>query len=241
MNDLQIFNNEEFGQIRTVVDDDGVWFVAKDISSKLGYSKTANMVKNVDSDDRKTIESSVLEPSRGGVTSIINESGLYAAIFGSKQANAKKFKKWVTSEVLPQIRRTGGYQLPQTTDEKIQLLALGHTELKQEIEEVKSDLERLKEDLPILPIEADRITEAVRRKGTMILGGKSSAAYKNRSIRHKVYSSIYSTLKYNFAVRSYKSIKRCECDKAVEIVGKYEAPYFLQTEIESENSQMSIF
>ena len=112
MNNIQIFNNPEFGEIRTMIIDDEPWFVSKDISDKLGYAKPANMVKLVDDDDKRNVRSSDLEPSSKGTVyqvSMINESGLYAAIFGSKQENAKKFKKWVTSEVLPSIRKTGTY------------------------------------------------------------------------------------------------------------------------------------
>lgn len=181
MSNIQIFNNPEFGEIRTVTIDGEPWFVAKDISEKLGYSKTSNMVKLVDDEDKKNMLSSNLEPSIKGAVyqvSMINESGLYAAIFGSKQENAKKFKKWVTSEVLPSIRKTGTYgqQFPQTTGEKIALLAQGHVELKAEIDSVRADLQEFKMDLPVLGIEIDRITAAVHKRGVTALGGKKSNA-----------------------------------------------------------------
>lgn len=95
MQEMQIFNNPDFGEIRTMIIDDEPWFVSKDISDKLGYAKPANMVKLVDDDDKRNVRSSDLEPSSKGTVyqvSMINESGLYAAIFGSKQENAKKFK-----------------------------------------------------------------------------------------------------------------------------------------------------
>ncbi len=113
MNDVQIFNNPDFGEIRTVIIDGEPWFVSKDISDKLGYAKPANMVKLVDEDDKRNLRGSDLEPGSKAQISAVNESGLYAAIFGSKQENAKKFKKWVTSEVLPSIRKTGSYTTPQ--------------------------------------------------------------------------------------------------------------------------------
>ena len=127
--------------------------------------------------------------------------------------------------------------MPTTTDGKIALLAQGHIELKEEVDTIKADLEALKMDLPILPIEADKITEAVKKKGVSVMGGKESNAYNNRNVRQKVYNSLYANLKYNFGVRSYKSIKRCECDKALEIVNTYQVPFFLQQMIENENSQ----
>lgn len=243
MNAVQIFNNPDFGEIRTVVIDNEPWFVAMDIAEKLGYAQTANMLKQVDSDDKTKFAPSKTDDAFSNMTrqaTIINESGLYAAIIGSKLPNAKKFKRWVTSEVLPSIRRTGGYQMPTTTDGKIALLAQGHTELKAEVDEIKADLQALKMDLPILPIEESKITEAVKRKGVHILGGKLAPAYNNRNLRQRLYNNLYANLKYNFNVRSYKAIKRSECDKAIEIINSYQPPFFLAQTIENENAQQTL-
>lgn len=171
---------------------------------------------------------------------IINESGLYNVILRSDKPEAKPFRKWVTGEVLPSIRKTGSYTLPQTTDGKIALLAQGHMELKAEVDEIKTDLEMLKMDLPLLPIEADKITEVVRRKGVYLLGGKQLEAYSNRSLRQKLYNNIYSNLKYQFGVKSYKSIKRSQCDTAIQLVDEYKPPYFLSEQINQMNRQMNM-
>ena len=112
MNNVQIFNSPDFGDVRTVIINNEPWFVGKDIAAALGYEKERNAIhKNVDSED--ALKWGV--PTNGGVQemTIINESGLYSLIFGSKLESAKKFKHWVTSEVLPQIRKTGGYGMPQ--------------------------------------------------------------------------------------------------------------------------------
>lgn len=115
MNDLQIFNNEEFGQIRTVTIDNEPWFVGKDVATALGYSNASKAVSvHVNEEDRilRTLEA---DSQNGNVvktkTALINESGLYALIFGSKLDSAKRFKHWVTSEVLPSIRKNGNYQM----------------------------------------------------------------------------------------------------------------------------------
>ena len=108
MNNLQIFNSTEFGEIRTVTIDGEPWFVGKDVAEALGYSEPRSAVsKKVDDTDRGVAKMET--PSGIQDMTIVNESGLYALIFGSKLESAKRFKHWVTSEVLPSIRSNGGY------------------------------------------------------------------------------------------------------------------------------------
>lgn len=112
MNELQIFQNEEFGTIRTVTIDNEPWFVGKDVAGILGYANQNEAIQDhVDEDDKlnsKTLSSQGLElGQRGGW--LINESGLYSLVLGSKLESSRRFKRWVTSEVLPAIRKTGGY------------------------------------------------------------------------------------------------------------------------------------
>lgn len=244
MNEIQIFNNPEFGEVRTVMIDGEPWFSAIDISDALGYAKTFNMMKRIDEDDKRNISSSILEEQVGNqayTVGVINESGVYAAIFGSKLDSAKKFKRWVTSEVLPSLRKTGGYRVPQTIPEQIQLLAQGNVELNHRVDTLSERMDKIELDLPILPLEADRITEAVRRKGVSVMGGKRSSAYNDRSLRQKVYNNLYGHLKYQFGIKSYKAIKRSQCDRAIEIIGKWEPPVFLADQIEQTNAQMNMF
>lgn len=127
-----------------------------------------------------------------------------------------------------------------TLQQQIQLIAQGTTELYQKVDTLTERIDKIELDLPILPIEADRITEAVRRKGVSSMGGKQSSAYQNRGLRQKVYNNIYANLKYNFAVRSYKAIKRSQCDRALEIVNEWKPPVFLMDEITACNCQMSL-
>lgn len=130
--------------------------------------------------------------------------------------------------------------VPMTIPEQIQIIAQGTVELNQRVDSLGKKIEKIEYDLPILPVEADRITEAVKKKGTLVLGGKLSNAYANRSIRQKVYSNIYSTIKYQFQVKSYKAIRRNQMDKVIEIIDRYEPPVFLKDEIDSENAQEKI-
>ena len=238
MNDIKIFNSPDFGNVRTMMIDNEPWFVGKDVAEALGYTNARDVIsKKVDDVDKSIAEIKTNSGKQSMI--IINESGLYALIFGSKLDSAKKFKRWVTNEVLPSIRKTGGYQMPITTDEKIMLLAQGHTELKQEIDEVKSDLATLKMDLPILPIEESRITTAVKKRGVDVMGGQTSNAYRNKNLRAKVYSNIYANLKYNFGVKSYKAIKRSQVEEAITIINNYKPPFHLVETIDSWNAQQS--
>ena len=109
MNELKIFENEEFGQVRTILINNEPWFVGKDVASALGYSNTRDaLATHVMKEDKNTVV--ISDGKRGNPNQVvINESGLYALIFGSKLESAKCFKHWVTSEVLPSIRKTGGY------------------------------------------------------------------------------------------------------------------------------------
>lgn len=107
-NEIKVFNNAEFGEVRTAVVNGEPYFVGKDVALALGYSDTADAIKkHVDAEDKGVGEI----PTPGGKQKmiIINESGVYSLVFGSKLPDAKKFKRWVTSEVLPSIRKTGGY------------------------------------------------------------------------------------------------------------------------------------
>lgn len=110
MNELQVFNNAEFGEIRTIVIDNEPWFVGKDVAEALGYTDTFGALKkHVDNEDKQNCQNGSFESPRG--MTIINESGVYSLVFGSKLPTAKKFKRWVTSEVLPAIRKTGVYSV----------------------------------------------------------------------------------------------------------------------------------
>ncbi len=113
--DIEVYQSEEFGQIRTVTIENQPWFVGRDVASALRYKDATNALKShVDDEDKMGWR--ITTPSRGVQRmTIINESGLYALIFGSKLESAKRFKRWVTTEVLPVIRKTGTYSMGRKT------------------------------------------------------------------------------------------------------------------------------
>lgn len=242
MNEMKIFNSPDFGDIRTMLIDGEPWFVGKDVATILGYQNPSKAIyDHIDDEDKLNNESLSSLGQRGGW--LINESGLYSLILSSKLPAAKKFKKWVTSEVLPTIRKTGGYNapVPMTVPEQIQLLAMGSVELTQKVDRLDQKIDRLEADLPILGIEIDKITCAVKKKGVECLGGKDSEAYADRSLRGKVYSDIYAELKRQFGVTTFKAIKRSQCNDAVEVIGQYKLPYILATQIQVENAQVNLW
>lgn len=119
-NEIQIFKNDEFGQVRTTTINGEPWFVGKDVADILGYSNPRDAIaKHVDDDDRNTV---AIRDGKGNPNqTIINESGLYALIIGSKLPTAKKFKRWVTSEVLPSIRKTGSYTVDPLQKQRLEI------------------------------------------------------------------------------------------------------------------------
>lgn len=211
-------------------------FCLIDICKALELSNSRIVADRLDEDERRK-----LDLPRQGETWFVTESGLYAVILRSDKPNAKKFRKWVTSEVLPSIRKTGSYNKPMTTAEKIQLLAQGNEELNERVDKVEDKIDSLENDMPLYGCEIDEIQKSVRKKGVEVLGGKQSEAYKDRSIRCQVYQDIYSQLKREYGcVSSYKSIKRKYVSEVQEWIDNYVAPKALQEQIDSANSQYAL-
>ena len=245
MNELQIFSNEEFGEVRTVTIDNEPWFVGKDVAAILGYANPNEAIKDhIDKEDKlnsKTLSSFDLDlGQRGGW--LINESGVYALIFGSKLKSAKRFKHWVTSEVLPSIRKTGQYQIPNLSKE-MQAIVLLDTRTVQ----MQERLDRLEYDIPLYGSEADELCGHVKRKGVAVMGGKNSEAYKDTAIRAAVYRDIYNQIKREFGIysddgrpKSYKALKRKYIYDAHELIDAYEVTQYLRELIEAANAQMSL-
>lgn len=139
MNKVKIFNSEEFGDVRTVTINGDPWFVGKDVAAALGFTNPRDAISTHVFDEDKGVESIDTLGGKQKMT-VINESGLYALVFGSRLKSAQRFKHWVTSEVLPAIRKTGSYQAPQGKE----LLALAVLEAQKTIEEQSKAIERMK-------------------------------------------------------------------------------------------------
>lgn len=118
MNELQIFENADFGSVRTLMINAAPYFVGKDVADILGYQNGSRDInRHVDEEDRR--KEMLFDGNQDKETILINESGLYSLILSSKMPNAKKFKHWVTAEVLPSIRKHGAYMTPETLEQAI--------------------------------------------------------------------------------------------------------------------------
>lgn len=150
-NSLRVFNNEEFGTIRTVMIDGEPWFVGKDVAEALGYTNPRDALsKHVDDEDKNTV--AIRDGIRGNPNvTVINESGVYSLILSSKLPNAKKFKRWVTAEILPSVRQTGSYSAkPMTLAEQALAQAqilVDHEKQLAELSESVDKLERFNDGI----------------------------------------------------------------------------------------------
>ena len=168
MNELQIFENEEFGSVRIITKDNEPWFVASDVAKALGYRMASDMTRRIDEEDKGYTK--VRTPGGEQEMSIINESGLYAGVFCSSLDSAKSFKHWVTSEVLPSIRKNGGYIAGQETLSDEELMAKALLIANNKIKERDAIIERQQ-----AKIESDKpktiFADAVSTSHTSILVG----------------------------------------------------------------------
>ena len=206
MNELQIFNSGEFGEIRTIEIDGKPYFVGTDVAKALGYSNPRKAIldhcKGVTKRDT---------PTSSGIQSMsyINEGDLYRLIMKSKLPSAEKFESWVVNEVLPTIRKTGSYQKPLTTVEQIQVIATGFLDHEER-------LNRLENTMTIDYAQQESIRDLVSSVVIAHLGGKESNAYKE--IGKKVFAECNRDIKTYFAVNARNNIPKLRFEEAMEYV-----------------------
>lgn len=239
MNGLMVFSSKEFGEIRTIEINNEPWFVGKDVAAALGYAKERNAIAaHVLEEDKKDAP---VQGAPGGTQqmTIINESGLYALIFGSKLESAKRFKHWVTSEVLPAIRKTGAYEIENISTEMKAILM--HD---QKIIGIEKRVDKIENDMPLFGCESDELSAHVKRKVVGMLGGKQSGAYMDKTVRTKAFRAMYTGICQEFGVlydsgtpKSYKNLKRRYLEAAHRYVEEFQAPMYLRELIDGANAQ----
>ncbi|KOH01648.1 toxin Bro [Lactobacillus johnsonii 16] len=235
-NHLQLFNFEN-QQVRTLTINEEPYFVGKDIATILGYKNTKDaLLKHVDEEDK--LGAQIATSGQRREMTIINESGLYSLILSSKLPNAKKFKRWVTSEVLPTIRKTGSYQLPQTPEGQIRLLLKSNVHMDERLTNAEEDIALLKNKSEIDSTQRFQLQKARNKRAIEVCGGKDSNFYKTRS--RKVFMALAHDFKEFFQIPRYDALRKEDFDKAIEFINGWYPSVLLKREIDQVNAQTDL-
>ena len=230
MEQLKIFENEEFGQVRTINIDGEPWFVGKDVAKILGYKDTSDaMRRHVDDEDKLT--RCFTDSGQKRELYIINESGLYSVILSSKLPSAKRFKRWVTSEVLPVIRKTGSYEMDDYSPEMKAILM--HDKKLVKIDNRVTDL---KNHMTINYREKVVLGDEVNKAVLDALGGKYSNAYNE--IGKKVFAECNRDLKHYFHVNARNNVPKKRYYEALEYIQEWKPCTNTQIQIRDCNAQV---
>lgn len=216
MQDLQIFNFEEL-PVRTLTVNEEPFFVGKDVAEILGYSNTRDaLYRHVDGEDKDVVKLDTL----GGKQSqtIINESGLYSLIFSSKLESAKRFKRWVTSEVLPTLRKTGTYQIPNDPMQALKLMFEATEQTKEEIATVKADVIDLRENQKLDTGDYNLLSRTINQRVAHI---QKIHAITNQKQRSELFRDINSEVKKMTGATSRTNVRQKHFDDVLSMVANW--------------------
>lgn len=202
LNELQIFEKEDFGSIRTIMVEDEPWFVASDICKALEIQNVTQAVQKLDDDER-----SMFNIGRQGNANCVNEYGLYNLVLSSRKKEAKEFKRWITHEVIPQIRQTGGYQKKLSPQEMMRI-QLGM------IDNHEERIANLENNMTIDYGQQRVLEDTVNKTVIDVLGGKGSCAYKE--VSRKVFAECNRDLKHYFDVNARNNVPKIRFEEAIE-------------------------
>lgn len=238
MHEIFNFHGQE---VRTLTIDNEPWFVGKDVADILGYAKARNaLALHVDEDD--ALKWGVTdELGRTQETTIINESGLYSLILSSKLPQAKEFKRWVTSEVLPQIRLQGAYVPENLSDEAFIALFKGQKQLKAQQLELAHDVDYLKNEQPIHPSFAQALLKKRKARVVAMLGGLESPAYADKIFAQSVFREAEMDFKDYFNVNRYDSLPKKHSEAALRYWMNWEPSSNTKMRIRTLNQQIDLF
>ena len=246
MNELQLFNFEG-NKLRGLLIDEAPYFVAKDATQVLGYKNTTQALNDrVDDEDKisKLVNESQISENDNFVNGsqrmvnvdLINESGLYSLILSSKMPNAKKFKHWVTSEVLPAIRKNGSYQIPQTPEEQLKLTMQVTNRLVGRVDKVEKDIKHIKDTAEVDEQERYELLQARKARVMKACGGEDSNYYQEKKAK-KVFAEFGRDFKKAFQIPRYDCLKKKLFDEAIEFTKNWYPSFVLQREIQNVNAQ----
>lgn len=234
MSNIQIFNYQS-NEVRTVEMGGEPWFVLKDVCNILGISKYRDTAARLDADERGSVEVDTL----GGTQQVIavNESGLYHVILRSDKPEAAPFRKWVTSEVLPTLRKTGSYMMPKMTKEMQAIFLLDNrtAQLDQRVTALENNA--------VIDYGQQRtLANAVNHRVIVdVLGGKNSPAYEDVHVRGRVFCECNKDLQNWFRVNARNNIPRKRFDEAIEYVNRWKPSTNTAMMIQNVNGQTKMF
>lgn len=242
-NVTEIFSNNEFGELTVIEMENEPWFIGNEVATTLGYSNTWDALANhVDTEDKKRLNFKAHRETRLATLwkgndfsdkTLINESGLYSLVLSSKLESAKRFKRWVTKEVLPSIRQKGSYQamVSQVSPEIRAILNLDNQTqiLHTKVEKLTDTFERFVDNETLTPAQTKLISSKIQKVGVNFLGGKDSEAYnfENGKVRRRVYINLYTQLKRAFGLNGndpYMLIKRVDFERAMAVIDEFLLP-----------------
>lgn len=229
MNNLQVFKDFEFGEIRTAIIDNEPMFCLSDICRALDLTQPSKVKERLNQKGVNTIPTL----TNGGTQNLIyvNESNLYKTIFQSRKESAERFTDWVTSEVLPSIRKTGTYQKPLTEKEMLRI-QLGM------IDDVVERVDRLENNMVIDYGQQRVLEKLVNITVITALGGKDTNAYKD--VSKKVFSECNRDIKDHFNVNSRNNVPKVRFDEACQYIKKWQPCTNTKIMIDDVNAQMVV-
>lgn len=217
MNELQIFNFEDL-PVRTTTVDNEPYFVGNDVAQILGYEDYRGAInKKVDSDDK--LRSQIDHAGQKRNVTLINESGLYSLIFSSKLESAKRFKRWVTSEVLPTLRKTGTYQVPDNPMDALKLMFQAQEETKEEINSVKADVIDLKENQKLDSGEYGLVTRTVNQRVAYIR--QIHGLPNKKEINTPLYKDINNDIHVMAGIKTRTQLKQKHFNDVLDMIANW--------------------
>lgn len=229
MNQLtKVFEGQE---VRVLEIENEPWFVATDVCNVLDIKNTSDALKRLDEDER-----SRFNLGRQGEVNVVNEFGLYTLILGSRKSEAKNFKRWITHDVIPSIRKTGSYQADQPNKRTLLLeTALEH---EKKLETHDKRINYLENNMRINGPQEQRIGKNARGKIVECLGGKDSAAYSE--VSRKVFSLFWNEFKNYFEVPRYGELPKVRFEEALQFIQEWTPSTALRMEINKINNQQQL-
>lgn len=233
MNEMKIFENEQFGTIRAIEKDGEPWFVAADVCRALELGEVHVAMRRLDDDEKGRCSI----PTLGGTQemTIVNEPGLYSVVLGSRKPEAKAFKRWITHEVIPSIRKTGSYTFDGTSKELQAIFMLDHRTVDHE-----QRITALEDSMVVDYSQQRTLAAQVSTVVIAALGGEGSPAYHDKNVRGRAYSECNRDIQKWFRVNSRNNIPRKRFDEACEYIQRWRPSTNMSMIIQQANRQTQI-